>query len=64
MTTDVRFRFNYGQVAPWVRGTGHALVATAGSDRLVLRTPVGLHGQGYATVARFVVAAGIGSRSC
>ena len=27
MFTDIRFRFNYGEVAPWVRTLGGALVA-------------------------------------
>jgi hypothetical protein len=58
MTTDIRFRCNYGELAPWVHRVGDALVATAGSDCLVLRTPVELHGQGYATVARFGAGAG------
>ena len=58
MITDIRFRFNYGELAPWVRRVGDALVAAAGSDSLVMRTPVGLRGQGLTSVARFVARAG------
>jgi GH15 family glucan-1,4-alpha-glucosidase len=58
MTTDIRFRFNYGEVAPWVRNLDDTMVATSGSDCLALRTPVAFHHQGYDTVARFEVATG------
>ena len=58
MTTDIRFRFNYGEVAPWVRNLDDTMVATSGSDCLALRTPVAFHHQGYDTMARFEVAAG------
>jgi GH15 family glucan-1,4-alpha-glucosidase len=58
MTTDIRFRFNYGEVAPWVRNLDDTMFATSGSDCLALRTPVTFHHQGYDTVARFEVAAG------
>jgi GH15 family glucan-1,4-alpha-glucosidase len=58
MSTDIRFRFNYGEVAPWVRNRAGALVAVSGSDSLVLRTPVPLQGAGLSTVGRFDVAAG------
>jgi len=58
MSTDIRFRFNYGEVAPWVRTIDDALVAVSGSDSLVLRTPVPLEGAGLSTIARFDVRAG------
>ncbi len=58
MEADIGFRFNYGEVAPWVRSLEGTLIAVSGADSLVLRTPVALRGEGYATVARFDVSAG------
>ena len=58
MFTDIRFRFNYGEVAPWVRRVDGALVAVSGPDRLVLQTPAVLQGEGLSTVGRFDVSAG------
>ena len=51
-------RFGYGAVIPWVRRVDGALLATAGSDTLELRSPVETRGKGYATVAEFTVARG------
>jgi hypothetical protein len=42
MTAEVVFRFNYGNIAPWVRTVDDALVAVAGSDAPVLRNPIRL----------------------
>jgi len=58
MSVDLTIRFGYGAVVPWVRRDGHTLVATGGPDRLELRTPIELHGEGYATRGRFSVHAG------
>jgi len=58
MSVDLTIRFAYGAVVPWVRRDGHTLIATGGPDRLELRTPVDLHGEGYATRGRFSVHAG------
>ena len=55
---DLTIRFGYGAVVPWVRHDGHTLVATGGPDTLELRTPIALHGEGYATRGRFDVHAG------
>jgi len=58
MKTDVRVRFDYGSIIPWVTGAEDALLAVAGPDALVLRTPIELHGVGFATVGEFTVRAG------
>jgi GH15 family glucan-1,4-alpha-glucosidase len=55
MLADIRFRWNYGEVAPWVRTIDGALVAVSGSDRLVLQTPVTLHGHDFTTISTFDV---------
>jgi GH15 family glucan-1,4-alpha-glucosidase len=49
-------RFNYGAVVPWVdRLADGAIDAIAGPERLVLRTPVTLHGEDLKTVGEFEV---------
>ena len=52
-------RFGYGRTLPWVSHLDDgALSATAGPDRVVLRTPVDLQPRDMTTVARFSLAAG------
>ena len=51
-------RFDYGSIVPWVRTTEDGLLAIAGPDSLLLRTPVSTRGEGLTTVAEFEVAAG------
>ncbi len=58
MRMDLRLRFDYGHVVPWVRRVDADLVAIAGPDAVWLRTPVALHGENLATVADFSVGAG------
>jgi GH15 family glucan-1,4-alpha-glucosidase len=58
MTMDLRFRFGYGEVIPWVRMIDGVLQAVSGPDQLSLHTPVTLTGQGPATTASFDVEAG------
>ena len=58
MRSELRIRFDYGSVVPWVRRVDGALQAVGGPDGLVLRTPVELHPHGYATVAQFMVGQG------
>ncbi|MET0965797.1 MAG: glycoside hydrolase family 15 protein [Nakamurella sp.] len=55
---ELRLRFDYGQVVPWVRQDGDALVAVAGPDSCWLRTPVETHGEDMTTVAEFTVQPG------
>lgn len=58
MRMELRLRFDYGHIVPWVRQDGDELAAVAGPDAVWLRTPVPLHGEHLSTVAEFEVAAG------
>jgi GH15 family glucan-1,4-alpha-glucosidase len=59
MRTEWIVRFSYGGWVPWVsRSDAGDLVAIAGPDMVVLRTPVVLRGEGLTTVGDFVVSAG------
>ncbi len=58
MHMDLRIRFDYGSIVPWVRKTPAGLVAVGGPDTLRLATKVETYGQGLSTVARFDVAEG------
>ncbi len=57
---DVAFRFDYGHVKPWVQKYDGGVRAIAGPDAVVLRTQVGLRGEGFRTVADFTVGEGDG----
>ena len=58
MYMDLRFRFDYGSIVPWVQTHDNRLSATAGPDALVLATPVRWAGADHATIAEFVVGTG------
>jgi GH15 family glucan-1,4-alpha-glucosidase len=59
MRMDLRIRFDYGSIIPWVRRQeGDGLLAVGGPDSLRLRTPVETRGEGFSTVADFEVSAG------
>jgi GH15 family glucan-1,4-alpha-glucosidase len=59
MRTELIVRFGYGGWVPWVsRSETGDLVAIAGPDMVLLRTPVELRGEALTTVADFVVSAG------
>jgi GH15 family glucan-1,4-alpha-glucosidase len=58
MRMELRIRFDYGRLTPWVRRVDRALLAISGPEALVLRTPVDHHGEDRATVADFEVAEG------
>ncbi len=58
MTMDLRLRFDYGSVVPWVTRRGEDLCAVAGPDSIWLHTPVETHGEHLTTVADFTVGAG------
>jgi len=59
MRTELIVRFGYGGWVPWVsRSDAGDLVAIAGPDMVLLRTPVELRGEGLTTVGDFVVSAG------
>jgi GH15 family glucan-1,4-alpha-glucosidase len=57
--TELLLRFDYGTTVPWVMRTeGGDIDAIAGPERLLLRTPVSLHGEDYRTSGEFSVRAG------
>jgi GH15 family glucan-1,4-alpha-glucosidase len=58
MTLDLRIRFDYGSLVPWVRAIEGGIVAVGGADAVVVRGAVPLHGQDRRTVASFDAAAG------
>jgi GH15 family glucan-1,4-alpha-glucosidase len=59
MHTELVMRFDYGSVVPWVRHTDdETLVAIAGPDGLVLRTPVTLDPEAMTHTADFTVRKG------
>jgi GH15 family glucan-1,4-alpha-glucosidase len=58
MTMDLRLRFDYGHIVPWVTHETDGIRAVAGPDAAYLRTLVPVEGRGTATVADFRVSAG------
>jgi GH15 family glucan-1,4-alpha-glucosidase len=56
--SELVIRFGYGRVVPSMRRVDNALVATAGPDALVLRTPAPTQGEDMTTVSTFEVEAG------
>jgi GH15 family glucan-1,4-alpha-glucosidase len=59
MRTELIVRFGYGGWIPWVtQSDAGELLAIAGPDMIVLRTPVELRGEGFTTVGDFTVSAG------
>jgi GH15 family glucan-1,4-alpha-glucosidase len=58
MTSELRLRFDYGRIVPWVRHRESGLEAIAGPDAVWLRTPVPTEGREKTTYAEFTVNAG------
>lgn len=67
MRTELVVRFGYGGIVPWVTRPGEQAgehtgepiwQAVAGPDRVVLHSPVALHGENLRSVAQFDVGAG------
>ncbi|MEO8443186.1 MAG: glycoside hydrolase family 15 protein, partial [Betaproteobacteria bacterium] len=58
MRMELIIRFDYGSIVPWVRQVDDTLLATAGPDRLELRTDVEVHGENMKTVGEFQVSKG------
>ena len=60
MQLDLALRFDYGMSVPWVtrRHGANGIVAVAGPEMVVVRTPVPLHGRDMRTVAAFTVREG------
>jgi GH15 family glucan-1,4-alpha-glucosidase len=55
MRMELRIRFDYGSVVPWVRRTATGLSAVAGPDAIELSTDVPLEGRDLATYSSFAV---------
>jgi GH15 family glucan-1,4-alpha-glucosidase len=60
MRMELILRFDYGLTMPWVtrRHGGNGIVAIAGPEMVVLRTPIELRGEDMKTVGEFTVAEG------
>ncbi len=58
MRSELRFRFDYGRVVPWVRHRDGELRAIAGPDAMWLHSPVPVHGRNFASTSKFSVTAG------
>jgi GH15 family glucan-1,4-alpha-glucosidase len=58
MRMELRLRFDYGKVVPWVYREQGDLVAVAGPNAVWLRTPVPTEGRDLSTHAEFTVSAG------
>jgi len=59
MQSEFILRFDYGAVVPWVeRLPEGGISAIGGPERVVLRTPVPLHGEDLKTLGEFDVSAG------
>lgn len=58
MRMELVIRFGFGIDIPWVRRIDHSLLAVAGQDMTVLRTPVEIRGEDLTTVSEFEVKAG------
>jgi GH15 family glucan-1,4-alpha-glucosidase len=58
MRMELALRFDYGAIVPWVRNIEGTLVAVAGPDAVLLRTPIELEGRNLRTFAEFTVREG------
>ena len=58
MHTDLRLRFDYGSIVPWVRHVEGGILAVGGRDAVVVRSPIPLKGHDMSTVATFDVRSG------
>lgn len=58
MRMDLRLRFDYGHIVPWVKRRGGRLSAIAGPDSVWLDTTAPLEGRDLTTVSEFEVSAG------
>jgi GH15 family glucan-1,4-alpha-glucosidase len=58
MHVEAIFRFDYGQVMPWVTSRTDGLRAIAGPDAIKLRTKVTMRGEDFTTRADFTISHG------
>ncbi len=56
--SELRLRFDYGRVVPWVRHHADQMLAVAGPDSVRLRTPAATEGHEMSTVSEFTVRSG------
>lgn len=55
MRSELKLRFEYGRVVPWVRRHGDRVEALAGPNRVRLRTPAPTRGHEMSTISDFTV---------
>jgi GH15 family glucan-1,4-alpha-glucosidase len=58
MRSELRLRFDYGHLIPWVRQVDGETLAVAGPDAVSLRSDVRQYGHDFATYADFEIRAG------
>jgi len=58
MRSQMRIRFDYGRIVPWIHRAAGTVVAVAGPDALALYADVPLRGEDLSTVAEFWVGPG------
>ncbi|QAU45351.1 glycoside hydrolase family 15 protein [Bradyrhizobium guangzhouense] len=58
MRMELIIRFGFGTNIPWVRRIDHSLLAVAGQDMTVLRSPIETRGEDLTTIAEFEIKAG------
>ncbi|MDQ0797167.1 GH15 family glucan-1,4-alpha-glucosidase [Streptomyces sp. B1I3] len=58
MRSELRMRFSYGRVTPWVHKVDGRTVAVAGPDSVWLDTPADTYGQNLTTYSDFTVSPG------
>jgi GH15 family glucan-1,4-alpha-glucosidase len=58
MRFELRLRFDYGHIAPWMYQLDGEVAGIAGPDSIWLRGPVTVRGEDFAHVAEFTVRAG------
>jgi GH15 family glucan-1,4-alpha-glucosidase len=62
MRMELRVRFDYGAIVPWVHRSGGGVLLTAGPDTLELSSAVAVEGENLHSAAQFCVDAG--EREC
>jgi GH15 family glucan-1,4-alpha-glucosidase len=58
MRMELRVRFDYGSIVPWVHRSQGVLLLTAGPDTLALSASVAIEGENLHSIAEFSVSAG------
>jgi GH15 family glucan-1,4-alpha-glucosidase len=58
MCCELRLRFDYGRIIPWMRKADGQLAGIAGPDSIWLRGPIDLRGENFAHLAEFTVKQG------